>query len=105
MFSFKCLPLRVASARAFVISAALGIPSRCARDEVTVSNKRTSSSSANTGAPSSSSIIPTARSVVALSAHARSKAVREVFSVYKTEHKRDMNIGCLSILVSRLIPK
>ena len=29
MFSFKCLPLRVTSARAFVISAALGIPSRC----------------------------------------------------------------------------
>ena len=29
MFSFKCLPLRVASARAFVIPAALGIPSRC----------------------------------------------------------------------------
>ena len=29
MFSSKCLPLRVASARAFVISAVLGIPSRC----------------------------------------------------------------------------
>ena len=29
MFSFKCLPLRVANARASVRSAALGTPSRC----------------------------------------------------------------------------